>query len=224
MSCDYILKHDGVLITPLQSTDALTWLEIVKHCGTHINMDTHPYVCDMSNNPYVQWLVLYGMSVTLCTFSSAFTFLLTKVGAQAGYNYWFIPHNTDIFYCLILPCGVRVDPRPRFTICTYRNDTDCLYLLYISYLTSFTWHIIWTRIRKVPLQHPWATFLSYTKKKKSVWAKWARYSIPHNFLTVCDRKAIFVPLSVFLGSRKMVLTFILQLKKLFFFFNLLQWN
>ena len=31
----------------------------------------------------------------------------------------FNPHNTDIFYRLIIPCGVRLDPRPRFTICTY---------------------------------------------------------------------------------------------------------
>ena len=76
------------------------------------------------------------------------------------------PHNIDIFYCLILLCGVRLDLRPRFTICTYRNETDSLYLLCISYLTSFTWHIIWRRIRKVPLQHPWATFLSYTLKLK----------------------------------------------------------
>ena len=51
-------------------------------------------------------------------------------------------HNTDIFYRLIIRCMVRLDPRPRFTICTCRNETDCLYLLYISYLTSFTCHII----------------------------------------------------------------------------------
>ena len=68
------------------------------------------------------------------------------------------PRNTD---CLIILCGVQLDSRARFTIFTYRNETDCLYLFYISYLASFTWHIIWTRIRKVPLQHPWATFLSY---------------------------------------------------------------
>ena len=59
-----------------------------------------------------------------------------------------------------------MNSRQRFTICTYRNETDCLYLLYISYLTSFAWHIIWTRIRKLPLQHPWATFLSYKQKIK----------------------------------------------------------
>ena len=39
-------------------------------------------------------------------------------------------------------------------------------LLYISNLTLFTWHLIWMRIRKVPLQHPWATFLSYKQKMK----------------------------------------------------------
>ena len=39
------------------------------------------------------------------------------------------PQNTDILYFLIVPCGARLDPRPRFTICTYRNETDCLYLL-----------------------------------------------------------------------------------------------
>ena len=37
------------------------------------------------------------------------------------------PHNTDIIYRLIVPCGL--DPRPRFTLCTYQNETDCLYLL-----------------------------------------------------------------------------------------------
>ena len=37
---------------------------------------------------------------------------------------------------------------------------------YISNLTLFTWHIIWMRIRKVPLQHPWATLLSYKQKMK----------------------------------------------------------
>ena len=42
------------------------------------------------------------------------------------------PHNTDIFYCLIIPCGVRLDPRPRFTICTSQNETDCLYLLVLD--------------------------------------------------------------------------------------------
>ena len=76
------------------------------------------------------------------------------------------PHSADIFYRLILLCGVRLDPRPRFTICTYQNDTACLYLLCISYLTTFACHIIWRTIRKVPLQHPWATFLSYMQKIK----------------------------------------------------------
>ena len=65
----------------------------------------------------------------------------------------FNPHNIDIRYHLIMQYGVWLDPRPRFTICTYWNETDCLHLLYISYLTSFTWQSIWTRIRKVPLQH-----------------------------------------------------------------------
>ena len=95
-----------------------------------------------------------------------------------------------------------------------------MYLLYISYLTSFTLHIIWTRIRKVPFQHPWATFLPSTQENiglMAVWAKWARYSIPHNFLNICDRKSIFVSLPMFSGSRKPVLTFILQLKIFFFF-------
>ena len=46
--------------------------------------------------------------------------------------------------------------------------------------------------QKVPLQRPWAIFsVIYTKKKMSVWAKWARYSIPHDLLNVCDRKSIF---------------------------------
>ena len=120
----------------------------------------------------------------------------------------FNPHNTDIFYHLIIPCRVQLDPRPRFTICTYQNETDCLHLLYISYLTSFIWHIKWLRIKKVPLQQPWATFLSYKQKNEmAVWAKWARYSIPHNFLNICDRKSDFVSLPMFSGSRKPVLTF-----------------
>ena len=80
------------------------------------------------------------------------------------------PHSTDIFYHLIIlcgiPCGVQLDPRQRFTICTYQNEADCLHLLYISNFTLFTWHIIWMKIRKVPLQHPWATFLSYKQKMK----------------------------------------------------------
>ena len=76
------------------------------------------------------------------------------------------PQSTDIFYHLIIPCGVQLDPRQRFTICTYQNETDCLHLLYISNFTLFTWHIIWMRIRKVPLQHPWATFLSYKQTMK----------------------------------------------------------
>ena len=78
----------------------------------------------------------------------------------------FNPHSTDIFYHLIVLCRVQFDPRQRFTICTYQNETDCLHLLYISNFTLFTWHIIWMRIRKVPLQHPWATFLSYKQKMK----------------------------------------------------------
>ena len=61
---------------------------------------------------------------------------------------------------------VWLGPRPRLTICTYRNETDCLYLLYISYFTSCTWHITWTRIRKVPLQHLWSNFLSCKQKTK----------------------------------------------------------
>ena len=67
----------------------------------------------------------------------------------------FNPHSTNIFHQL---------NRPRFTICTYQNETDCLCLYYMSYFTSFTWHITWMRIRKVPLQHSWATFLSYKQK------------------------------------------------------------
>ena len=51
----------------------------------------------------------------------------------------------------------------------------------------------------------------------AVWAKWARYSITHNFLNICDRNSIFVSLPMFSGLRKPVLTLILQLKNLFFF-------
>ena len=34
----------------------------------------------------------------------------------------------------MVPCGVHLDPRPRFTICIYRNETDCIYFTY------HTWH------------------------------------------------------------------------------------
>ena len=44
-------------------------------------------------------------------------------------SYFINPHNTNIFYWLIIPCGVQLDPRPRFTIYTYRNETGCLYFL-----------------------------------------------------------------------------------------------
>ena len=103
--------------------------------------------------------------LALCECSSTTSYYLFKLILKCIYNcrsyasqIHFNPLNTDIFYRLILQMG-----SPRFTVCTYRNETDCLYLLYISYLTSFTWHIIWTRIRKVSFQHPWATFLSYTQ-------------------------------------------------------------
>ena len=45
------------------------------------------------------------------------------------------------------------------------------------------------------------------KNEMAVSAKWARYSIPHNFLNICDRKSEVVSLPVFEGSRKPVFTF-----------------
>ena len=76
------------------------------------------------------------------------------------------PHNTDIFYRLIIPCGVRLTP-----------DQDSPFALTEMKQTVFTCtlHIIWKRIRQVPLhnptpepqpQHPWATCLSYKQKIK----------------------------------------------------------
>ena len=119
----------------------------------------------------------------------------------------FNPHSTEIFYHLIIPCGVQLDPRQRFTICTYQNETDCLHLLYISNLTLFTWHIIWMRIRKVPLQHPWATFLSYKQKMK--WPSEPneqdiQYPIT-SLIFVIESQTVSLPM--FSGSRKPVFTF-----------------
>ena len=53
--------------------------------------------------------------------------------------------------------------------------------------------------------------------KMAVWAKWARYSIPHNFLNICDTNSIFVSLPMLSGLWKPVLTLILQLNNFFFF-------
>ena len=75
-------------------------------------------------------------------------------------NYTLHPHNVDIFYHLILLCGVRLGPRPRFHICTYWNETGCLYLLYISYLTSFTWYIISAFGSRYTTLHPLCCFFS----------------------------------------------------------------
>ena len=62
-------------------------------------------------------------------------------------------------------CG-PIGPQTKIHNLHYQNETDCLYLLYISYLTLFAWHIIWRRNRKVPLQYPSATVLSYMQKIK----------------------------------------------------------
>ena len=101
-----------------------------------------------------------------------------------------------------------------------------LHLLKWNRLFVFTLHIILDIIyltyhmnenHKSATPAPLSNFsVIYAKKKISIWAKWARYSIPHNFLNICDRKSIFVSLPMFSRSRKSVLTFILQLKKLFF--------
>ena len=87
----------------------------------------------------------------MCYAPNVYMFVYTLIGAH-------IVH-------LIKPCGVQLDSRPRFTICTYQNETDCC-----IYFTYHTWHRLldmkWTRIRKVPLQHPSTTFLPYKQKIK----------------------------------------------------------
>ena len=39
------------------------------------------------------------------------------------------PNNTGIFYHLIVLCEVQLDPKLRFTTCTYHSEADSLYLL-----------------------------------------------------------------------------------------------
>ena len=130
------------------------------------------------------------------------------------------PHSTNIFYRLILPCGVILTPDQYslFSLSKMKHPV-CIYFTY------HTWHHLLDISYEHESQKCRSSTLGnfppiYVKKIMAVWAKWARYSIPHNFLNICNRKSIFVSLPMFSGSRKPVLIFILHLK---IFFNLFKW-
>ena len=149
------------------------------------------------------------------TVSSSVTHLISWRHAHSWCtvsSYSINPYNINIFYRLILPCGV-----PNWT-----SDQDSLFALAEMKQTIciyFTYHI-WHHLLEISYERESEKCHPSTLEQI---VQWARYSMPHNYLNICDRKLIFVSLPMFIGSRKPVLTFTLQLKKLSFF-KWLQWN
>ena len=111
-----------------------------------------------------------------------------------------------------------------YRVGSYWPQTKIHYFHLLKWNTLFvsTLHIILDIIyltyhmnanQKSDIPAPLSNFSAiYTKNIMAVWAKWVRYSVPNNFLNICDRISIFVSLPMLSGSRKPVFTFILQLK------------
>ena len=107
-------------------------------------------------------------SIFLFMISYQFFLLHQKVYAYCYYSKCsvFNPCNIDIFCRLIILCGVQLDPRPRFTICTYRNETDCLYLLVLNISHERESGKCHSTTPKPQPLCSWATFLLLKQKMK----------------------------------------------------------
>ena len=89
-------------------------------------------LCDLSNDFELKFEVVilpYLLEYTSVDQKKHIFVALTTDASQNFFN----PHSTDIFYRLIIPCGVRLDPRPRF---------NYLHLPKWNRLFAFTLHII----------------------------------------------------------------------------------
>ena len=121
------------------------------------------------------------------------------------------PHTINIFYCLIIPCGVRLSRS--LTQIHYLHLQKWNHQWNRMFIFTCTWHIMNKNQMDVTPEHLTNFCVEWAKKLKSVGDKWVRSSTPMTSLNVTESQSWCLYPGFQGQGRKPVLTFILQSKK-----------